>query len=257
MCVDPYPSEACFAVRCLCGVIGPKRESKKEAIKAWNTRDQHLIWNPFRLLIRFPNDVPSADFKGNLASLDFASILQMLSSGEKTGILHVSRSHTKSVICLKEGNIVAASDSNGLRLGQILYKKGMISQQDLLSALKTAKKNNKMIGETLLGLGYISQITLNDLIYQQVQEAVLEIFFWKEGNFEYRDCVIEFHEATIRHISTIEIIMESVRRLDERDDEMKQEKRFIHYSDQQKRKERIPKLIGHRQGDQKRSAGKR
>jgi hypothetical protein len=253
MCVDPYPAEACFSVRCLCGVVGPKRDSKKEAIKAWNTRDQHLIWNPFRLLIRFPNEVPSADFKGNLASLDFAAILQMLSSGEKTGILHAARSHTKSVICLKEGNIVAASDSNGLRLGQILYNKGMISQEDLLTALKIAKKNNKMIGETLLSLGHISQITLNDLIYQQVQEAVLEIFFWKEGNFEYRDCLIEFHKSGIRYISPLEIIMESARRMDERDAEMKQRTKFIQPSDRQKRL----RLIGHRQGDKMRSAGKR
>lgn len=217
MFVDSYP-DGSFSVRCLCGANGPKRTDKREAIEGWNTRDRHLLWNPFRLLIRFPKDLLSVDFKGNLDSVDLASILQMLSSGDKTGILTVARDHAKSAICLKEGNIIAASDSTGLRLGQILYNNGMISRQRLNEALKSAKKSGRMIGEVLLSMGYVTQETLKQVIHQQVQEAVLELFFWKEGVFEYRDCVVEFDKEGIQAVNTMEIIMESVRRLDEWDE---------------------------------------
>lgn len=216
MLVDPYPDRM-FAVRCPCGAIGPKRKSKEGAVKVWNTRGQHLFWNPFRFSIRFQEDTVSVDLKGKLDSLDFGTVLQMLASGDKTGILQVARGFTKSAICLKDGNIVAASDSNGLRLGQILYKKGMISYEKLRNALKMAKASNKMIGEVLLFMGYITPETLSDVIYQQVQAAVLEILLWKEGYFEYRDCMVEFDEQSAMQINTMEIIMRSAKTLDERD----------------------------------------
>ncbi|OQX05398.1 MAG: hypothetical protein BWK80_52235 [Desulfobacteraceae bacterium IS3] len=217
MFLDSYP-EGYFAVRCLCGANGPKKTDKREAIEGWNTRDRHLLWNPFRLSIRFPKDILSVDFKGSLDSVDFASVLQMLASGDKTGILSVIRDHARSAICLKDGNIIAASDTTGLRLGQILYNNGMISHQRLQEALKEAKKSGRMIGETLLSMGYVTQDILKQVIHQQVQEAVLELFFWKEGYFEYRDCVVDFDKDGIHAVSTMEIIMESVRRLDEWDE---------------------------------------
>ncbi len=207
-----------FAVRCLCGANGPREESREKAIRSWNTRDRHLLWNPFRLSIRFPNDSLTVDFRGNLDSIDLATVLQMLASKEKTGILHLSKAHLKSAICLKNGNIIAASDSSGLRLGQILVSKGLITNEKLRAALHIGKKTEKMLGEILLSMNLLDENVLRDVICHQVQEAVLELFFWRDGAFEYRDCIIDFDEQNIREISTMEIIMESARRLDEWDE---------------------------------------
>ncbi|MEZ4528187.1 MAG: DUF4388 domain-containing protein [Desulfobacterales bacterium] len=214
MTLDSFPGNR-FAVRCLCGANGPREESREKAIRAWNIRDRHLLWNPFRLSIRFPNDALSVDFRGNLDSIDLATVLQMLTSKEKTGILHLARAHMKSAICLKNGNIIAASDSNGLRLGQILMNKGLVSSKNLREALRLARKSEKMLGETLLSMNLIDSTVLREVICHQVQEAVLELFFWRDGSFEYRDCIIDFDQQNIREINTIEIIMESARRLDE------------------------------------------
>ncbi|MDM8552495.1 DUF4388 domain-containing protein [Desulfobacterales bacterium HSG2] len=217
MIVDTY-SDGSYAVRCPCGTVGPVREDKQGAAKAWNTRGQ-LLWNPFRFSIRFSKDMLSVDLKGKLDSLDFATVLQMLASGNKTGILQAARGHTKSAVCLKDGNIVAASDSNGLRLGQILYNNRRISHEKLRNALRIAKTSNKMIGEVLLLMKYITPETLRQVIRQQVQETVSELFFWKEGYFEYRDCLVEFDERSTREINTMEIILESAREADERDEQ--------------------------------------
>ncbi len=217
MFIDPDGTGR-HAVRCRCGAMGPRKDTLQEAIKAWNLRDQHLLWNPFRLSVRFLNKSNTVDLKGSLQAVDLATVLQMLSSKQKTGILQMVRRHIKSVICLKDGNIIAASDSVGLRMGQILYKNGMISNDRLKFALEESKKTGKMIGEVLLELNYIDQNTLKEVIRQQVQEAVLEMFLWREGEFEYRDCVVEFVEQGIVEINTMEIIMESARRLDEWDE---------------------------------------
>lgn len=227
MSIAAFPSGQ-FVVTCLCGANGPKEKTKEEAVKAWNTRDRHLLWNPFRLSIRFPEEIQSVDFKGNLSSIDLATVLQMLCSKEKTGILQISKGVTKSAICLRNGNIVAASDSNGLRLGQILFKNGMISHKKLKEALKTAKSSGKMLGEVLLFMKYINEDTLKDVVQQQIQEAVLELFFWKEGAFEYRDCTVESNEKSIKEINTMEIIMESVRRMDEWDEIRRKKEVLLH-----------------------------
>lgn len=212
-----------FSVRCLCGASGPKEDTREKAIKSWNIRDQHLFWNPFRLSIKFLNNSRTVDFRGNLESIDLATVLQMLASKEKTGLLQLSRGHFKSTICLNNGNIIAASDSNGLRIGQILHNNGMISGKRLKQALATAKQQDKMLGEVLLSMNFIDEEVLRNVIQQQVQEAVLELFFWKEGSFEYRDCVLDFDQRSMKEINTMEIIMESARRMDEWD-EVKQRK---------------------------------
>ena len=203
-----------FSVRCRCGATGPDKETGKKAIKAWNSRDRQILWNPFRLSIRFPKYSGDVDLKGSLSAIDFATVLQMLASRDKTGILQTIRGHLKSVICLKNGNIIAASDSVGLRIGQILHKNGMISDHNLKRALKTAKESGRMLGEVLLSLNIISPKTLEEVIRQQVLEAVLEMFRWQDGMFEYRDCVIDFVEQGIVELNAMEIIIESARRLE-------------------------------------------
>jgi len=237
--VDPS-SDNHFFVRCRCGATGPVQGSKSEAIQAWNTRDQHLLWNPFRLLIHFPKNISAVDFKGNLESLDLATILQTLYTARKTGILQVAREYAKSVICLKDGNIVAASDSKGLRLGQILYKHGMVSGKRLKEALNMARKSGRMLGEVLLSMGYIDMEALKEVVRQQVQEAVLDLFFWKDGFFEYRDCIVEFDEDGVQEINTMEIIMESARRIDEWNELKKRKEKQIAHGIQQITSVHIP-----------------
>lgn len=216
-------------VQCLCGATGPRETERDKAIRRWNIRDQHLFWNPFRLSIRFPSDPSPVDFRGQLDSMDLATVLQMLNAREKTGILQLTREHAKSAICLFNGNIIAASDSTGLRLGQILVNNGMLTPNRLRIALKTARNSSKLLGDVLVRLGYVDEGTLKEVIHQQVQEAVLELFFWTSGVFEYRDCLIDFDRRHMRELSTIEIIMESARRMDEwselRDRSMRAEQR--------------------------------
>jgi len=205
-------------------------------------------------MIRFPKNISAVDFKGNLESLDLATILQTLYTAHKTGILQVVKGYSKSVICLKDGNIVAASDSKGLRLGQILYKHGMVSRKRLQEALNMARKSGRMLGEVLLAMGYIDMNALKEVVRQQVQEAVLDLFFWKEGFFEYRDCIVEFDEDGFHEINTMEIVMESARRMDEWDEVKKRKEKqipvqiqqlnpHIHIHEQIPEKIKPPKII--------------
>ncbi len=204
-----------FAVLCLCGGSGPIEESEEKAVKVWNDRISSEL-----LLPRYPFDFRKratvVDFKGNLRSLGLFTILQILSSENKTGVLYFTHDQAIRAICFKDGKIVAASGKDGQRLGQILYNKGLISQEKLQEALKKSKEAGKRVGEVLLDLDYISEANLKELVRYQIREALLDISHWAEGDFEYRDCPVEFDERGVQDINIMGIILEAVARKDER-----------------------------------------
>jgi len=203
-----------FVIYCLCGASGPVKDTKEEAIAGWNTRpgeEQYRLWNPFRL----PRNGFSIDFKGNLKSMGIATILQILSLENKSGILQFNRGAFRSAVCFRNGQIVAASGNEWKKLGEMILGGGVISSEKLEQALEDSKKSGKRLGEVLLALGYISHMTLKEFIRRQIREAVLDLFLWQEGHFEYQDCAVEFDQRGIGEINIMELILEGARRIDE------------------------------------------
>jgi Lar family restriction alleviation protein len=83
-------SNGYFTVVCFCGVSGPIRDSEQGAIEAWNTRDYcepDLSQQPFHSSI----GKAEVGIKGNLKSLGLSTILQILSSEDKTGVLQFAQ----------------------------------------------------------------------------------------------------------------------------------------------------------------------
>ena len=207
-------SNGYFAVICLCGAAGPIRDDERKAIEAWNTRE-HKEFALFQQPFHSSMGRVEVGIKGNLKSLGLSAILQTLSSENKTGVLQFVQGNRIRKIYIKNGKIVAASGREGLKLGQILYGKGMISQDQLREALEKARETDKRVGEVLLDLGYIEEKGLKELIRYQIREAVLDISFWVEGDFEYRDCPVEFDKRGVEDVSTMAVILEAAVRRDE------------------------------------------
>jgi Lar family restriction alleviation protein len=207
-------SNGYFAVICLCGAAGPIRDNEQKAIEAWNTREHKetaFSQQPFHSSM----GRAEVGIKGNLKSLGLSAILQILSSENKTGILQFVQGNRIRSIYMKNGKIVAASGREGLRLGQILCDKGLISQEQLQEALEKARETDKRVGEVFLDFGYIDEDGLKELIRYQIREAVLDISFWAEGDFEYRNCPIEFDKRGLEDVSTMGVILEAAARRDE------------------------------------------
>jgi len=137
-------SNGYFAITCSCGATGPIRESEDKAREAWNAREHK---EPALSQQSFPSSVTIAEvgIKGNLKSLGLSAILQILTSENKTGVLQFVQGNRIRSIYLSDGKIVAASGREGLRLGQILSDKGLISQEQLQEALDKAR--GKQISE--------------------------------------------------------------------------------------------------------------
>jgi len=212
-----------FSVSCACGAMGPKKDNKEKAIMAWNTRDysaSDLIWNPFN----FKEDMDLMDIKGKLRAIGFSSVLQILSAENKTGILQLSQGQKTSALCLKDGQVIAASSNHGPQLGQILFERGFVSLKRLQKVLDEAKASGRHLGETLLDLGHISQETLKSVIRQQIKQTIQGLVRWQEGIFQYRDGPIEFDERGIENISIMGMMLDAFRLSDELTDNQVPEK---------------------------------
>ena len=203
-----------FAVVCSCGAAGPVTNNEKEALEAWNTRDSSDQSQP-QYKVSFSSITNAVGFKGNLKSLGLSNVLQVLSSESRTGVLYFTQGQEIRAICFQNGKIVAASGKESRRLGQILHDKGFISQEQLQEALEKASKAGKRVGEVLLDLGYVSEDNLKELVHYQIREALFDISLWIEGDFEYRDCEVEFDERGIGDINIMRVILETAVRKDE------------------------------------------
>lgn len=155
-------------------------------------------------------------FKGSLKSLTLATVLQILSSEGKTGVLEISREQTKSSIYFKRGKIVAASTGQKeLRIGQILCDRGLISRDTLRQVLIKARNTKKPVGEVVVSLGFVSLMALKEIVRRLAREAVLDVFLWEEGTFEFQEGPVSFDETMTDEIEPMEIILEAARRMDE------------------------------------------
>ena len=155
-------------------------------------------------------------FKGSLKSLTLATVLQILSSEGKTGVLEISREQVKSSIYLKRGKILAASTGQKeLRIGQILCDRGLISREKLRQVLIKARNTKRPVGEVVVSLGFVSLMALKEIVRRQCREAVLDVFLWEEGTFEFQEGPVSFDETMTEAIDPMEIILEAARRMDE------------------------------------------
>jgi hypothetical protein len=207
-------SNGCFLVICFCGAAGPIRDSADKAIEAWNTRDYSDGHSAQHSLSVLPVSA-SASLMGNLKSFEFPMVLQFMSSTNKTGVLYLRQGQEVRALYFRDGKIIAANGNEGLRLGQIGCVKGLISQIQQQEALVKVKKTGRRMGEVLLDLDYISEDELWELVRHQIQETVIELSLWDEGDFEFRDNPIEFDERGIKNINTMSMILIATARKDE------------------------------------------
>lgn len=156
-------------------------------------------------------------FTGNLKTVAFPDILQLLSTGKKTGVLSITKGATQKEVCFKGGNIVYAS-SKGVEedyLGRLLLKRGRITKTDLERALHMHKTTGKRLGQVLVDMGLFSREEIVDSLKLQVEEIVYNLFSWDSGDFIFSEGQLPDVKDVLVELQTVSLIMEGTRRIDE------------------------------------------
>ncbi|MBW1988588.1 MAG: DUF4388 domain-containing protein [Deltaproteobacteria bacterium] len=152
-----------------------------------------------------------------------ASILQLLSNEDRTGMLRLTNKDSEVNIFVREGTVICVTGSaKETRLGNILRRKNMVSAADLAYCLSVSREKNVALGKVLVEKGFISEETLRNTVHDQAQEVLFNLFFWKGGKFEYHDSTDVPKGALDTKIDIMNVIMEAMSRIDEMCTFMKQ-----------------------------------
>ena len=153
---------------------------------------------------------------GNLNTINFPDLLQLLSTGHKTGTLTLTRSTLQKQIAFRNGQIVYACSANDKEdlFGQMLLKRGRISKADLRRALQTQRTQGKKLGTVLIELDLFSREEVIEALKLQIEEIVYTLFGWNEAQFAFDEGRLPPEDQIQTELNTMNVIMEGTRRID-------------------------------------------
>jgi len=158
--------------------------------------------------------------KGTLSEGAIAGILRELYVGRKSVLLHFTRSDERRSVRFHKGNIVHG-DTNVKedRLGETLVRQELLSAADLKRATGFVLRDRKRLGVVLRELGILDKDKLEDALALHSREILLKVFSWAEGDYAFEEDAAESYmepDMTLK-VSTGEMILEAVRRIDDPD----------------------------------------
>jgi len=159
------------------------------------------------------------DLQGNVENFTLVEILQLLGTGRKSGTLGIQRDDSIVMVYFEAGEVVYAyGPRETFHLGELLTERNRITNDQLQQAIaiQSRNQNTKRLGEILIGLGFIDRADLEAVVREQVEELLFSLLSWRTGSFKfYEDQFPTREEITVR-LSIENVILEGLRRLDER-----------------------------------------
>ena len=97
------------------------------------------------------------------------------------------------------------------RLGEMLVRKGLLSEADLARATEIVVRDKRRLGEVLLELGTIDASGLESAVATHVHEALAKVFAWPDGTYAFEEEPegAGGQELTLK-VSTGDLILEAV-----------------------------------------------
>ena len=157
--------------------------------------------------------------EGTLRDFSLADIFQLIGLQRKTGVLTLRGKDDTVTVTFLDGKVVAAdSESHRLetRLGHVLIKSGMLTQEQLARALEIQKETLQRLGFILTHYQIISAESLKKALQLQIMQIVYRLFRWKDGDYHFsQETTIEYDRENVIPISAESILMEGARMIDE------------------------------------------
>lgn len=156
--------------------------------------------------------------EGSLRDFGFADILQLIFFQRKTGVLTIEGRLDKVRLLFIEGNITGAESKRRIeanRLGKVLVKKGLLSEDDLRDILREQKDTNAKLGNILIRKGFVQKEQVEEILVGQIKETIVQIFNWKEGTYDFTPQAVPADKDIPVAIDTQHLLMEGLRIVDE------------------------------------------
>jgi Domain of unknown function (DUF4388) len=157
-------------------------------------------------------------FMGETTDIGVPELLSVLARRELSGRLHISANSEEVQVFLEKGQVGQVSSSHhGTRIGRVLVRLGIVSEQDMDRAvrLQSVGRSSKPIGQILTEAGLITQADLARAAQEQATEALARVFGSDHGTFFFSDDRTREAKAGMVTLNAEGIVLEASRRADE------------------------------------------
>jgi hypothetical protein len=156
---------------------------------------------------------------GNLRVFSVTEIFQMLGMQRKSGMLTVEGAKDTVTVGFFNGRIVSIDSLEHPienRLGSLLVKAGLLSEESLDRALEAQKKRHVRLGRLLLGMQLVQVEDVREALRIQSQRILFSAFSWTDGRFQFApQGEVDQDVELFPPMPTESILLEAARTFDE------------------------------------------
>lgn len=159
------------------------------------------------------------DLQGKIEQFTLPEIFQLIASGRKSGTLGIQRDDSIVMVYFRDGKIFYGyGPRQTFHLGQLLKERGLLSESQLDEAIKIQSRteNSRRLGEIMISQSYIDRADLQAVVTAQIEELLYSLLNWQTGSFKFYENQFPTEEEIIVSISVENVILEGLRRIDER-----------------------------------------
>jgi hypothetical protein len=142
-------------------------------------------------------------------------VINFVHSAQLSGNLIFVQGDIRKSLAFKDGHVRNATSNRAEdRLGEILYRYGALSREQLDRAGEECRRIRRPLGNHLLDRGYITQADLYLNVRRQVEEIFYSVLLFKDGDFFFTRSPKEAVTGPMA-LSAQSLLMEGLRRIDE------------------------------------------
>lgn len=168
------------------------------------------------LFLARPQDPDPVLIAGVLEAGAIPDLLSYFNMFRKTGILNIELSGGSKALYFQQGEIVFATSTFASEdLGEVLFSLGKVEREPL-DKLRSLASPQVPLGKLLVERGAVAPKDLWLAARSQVENIVYNLFAAEAGGFSFRARAIDQEQILRLSMSTQNMIMEGLRRLDEK-----------------------------------------
>jgi len=153
---------------------------------------------------------------GSLGDIGIVDLLSFFNMFRKAGLLYFGLTGGSKTLYFQKGELVYASSSFvEEEIGEVLYSLGKVDREVLQGARQLAG-GDLSLGKVLVEQNVITAKDLWAATRSQVEQIVYNLFTFQEGSFAFIDTPLEESQVVRLSMNTQNLIMEGLRRIDER-----------------------------------------
>jgi hypothetical protein len=151
---------------------------------------------------------------GALGDFHLADILIGLQRSVKSGTLHFKHGAIHKRVFFLEGDMIfAASNQIEDRMGEFLMAEGILNREQFDNATEHLLRTKRRLGAVLVELGYIDLKTLYWGVKKQVENVILTLFDFEEGNIYFAEDELPTKEVITLKLSAANLVTRGIKRI--------------------------------------------